>query len=147
MMRLDEPSGLIHIIQSGALFHVIAEAIPDIPSWLVLLRELGSFGLIAFIVWWYATKVAPRSEAAYLEAIKEQRQDHAHASNAYLAAIDQQRRDYLESAKSQRTDYLSARSEDRKQLNDLIASLSRLAEITQNHVEEARQVWGKTANE
>lgn len=88
---------------------VTAEA-PDVPAWMQTARELGSFGLVAFLVWYYTTRVAPKNQ------------------ENFISAMHQQRGDYLAAQKEQRMDYISARAEDRLELRRLAAAIEQLSE-------------------
>lgn len=120
------------------------------PEWLQAVRELGSFGLVAFVVWWYATHVAPRAQNEFLAHNKAQREDAIKSistmTTSYLNALDTARKDYLTGAQTQRADYLAARSEDRAQLNNLsvaVASLTIAMERRSGQVEKEIQAHTK----
>lgn len=114
------------------------------PDWLQSVRELGSFGLVAFVVWWYATRVAPKQQAEFLAHNLAQREDAINSIKAltasYIAAIDHSREDYLEAAKRQREDYLSARSEDRAQLNNLSVGVSALTLAMERRAQREQEI-------
>lgn len=107
----------------SAIVAVMLAQLTPSGDWLQALRELGSFGLVAFIVYWYATHVAPKSEAAFLASLKQQREDHIAAQ------------------KDARDAYTGARNQDRVQIDRLVEVVGQLAAVTQAHVEEARVVW------
>ena len=95
----------------GRVLLAIGETPADLPFWVTALRELGSFGLIGFIVWWYATRVAPKSEANFLTALALQRSDYVTASSAA------------------RADFLRDRREDRDSMKALAFSMDSLAKV------------------
>lgn len=109
--------------------------------WLPFLREIGSFGLVAFIVYWYATHVAPKSEERFLQSLKEARED-------YLNSAAKQREDYLKSNEVQRADHTTDRNYDREQMDKIAVAMNKLADsvttltnATTTHIIEARAVW------
>lgn len=88
-------------------------------EWIEVIKYMSPFGLVAFVVIWWTLKVAPTLEAS----TKEVRQD-------FLAAYENQRKDYL-----------SERAADRVTKDKLAAGFQALAEVTKEHVTEARAVW------
>lgn len=103
---------LILIPTTAAWFGFLAATaeLPDIPAWMQTARELGSFGLVAFLVWYYTTRVAPKNQ------------------ENFISAMHQQRGDYLAAQKEQRMDYITARAEDRLELRRLAAAIEQLNE-------------------
>ena len=107
------------------LFLFLAQATNELPSWLQALERLGSFALIAFLIY-YFVKVA----------LPQQRQD-------YLAATTEARKDHLASETQARGDYLAARREDHVVLMKIAEATQKNAEATMVHVSQANMVWEK----
>lgn len=88
---------------------LLAVSTMETPIWLQAIRELGSFGLVAFLVWHYTTKVAPENEKKFIDALADSRKD------------------YLAAQKEQRLDYINTRSEDRLEQRKLSEAITDLA--------------------
>lgn len=57
------------LILSTGMATVLAAAPADSPAYVQVARELGSFGLVAFIVYWIFTRTLPKMTADHKEAV------------------------------------------------------------------------------
>lgn len=83
-----------------------------VPDWIPALERLGSFALVAFIVWHYATQVIPEMQKQYLAAIKQSHDD-----------------------------FLLAAKEEREAIRGMQQAFEALRKDLEAHVMEARAVW------
>lgn len=59
------------------------------PDWVKTLERLGSFGLLAVMVWWIFTRLIPDAQATYERSLRDQQQ-------AFKETLTEQRKDFLD---------------------------------------------------
>lgn len=106
----------------------------DLPAWIQILERLGSFALIAFLIYYFVKVALPQQRQDYLASITEHQ-------TAYLQAAANQRADYLKANEVSRMAYFEARKEDHAVLLKLAESAQKNAEATLVHVTQANMVW------
>lgn len=148
----------------------IAQATPhtEVNSlWVSLIRDLGSFGVVIFLVYWGTTKIIPQLQNQYIDANAAQRKEAITAiegqrkesiiaievqrtensksleaqRTAYLDAIKQQRQDFLEALRLQRTEFAALRVEERAFQERNIEASEAMIKSIQLHTMEAHEVW------
>lgn len=119
----------------------------SIPAWLQALERLGSFALVAFLVWYFVKYALPQQRQDYITANKEQREQHLAAEERLTTLENEakriQREHYLQASKDQRTDFLDALKQMQHKSDKLAESVDNLARATYSHVVRAEQVWKK----
>jgi hypothetical protein len=84
--------------------------------WLQGLERLGSFGLVAFLVWYFVKHALPLQRTDYLEAQRLQREQFFQQSNAA-------RGDFLAALAQTRADSGAQRREDRQSLGEATSAM------------------------
>lgn len=122
----------------------LAEIPVQEPFWAVL-RELGSFGLVAFLIWYFVKFALPQQRNDYIGAEERQRAAYLQASESqraqYIKASAEQRADFLAANGEMRKDFVVMRGDDRQAMRELAAEVGKLARATSSHVEQAEKVW------
>jgi len=89
------------------------------PELLKTIVQMGSFGLLAFIVVFYLVRVGPKATSLVVEEARAIR-------NAFLASSDSARRDFLGAIEAQRKDFgveLASERQLRKETNDRFVNI------------------------
>lgn len=103
-------------------------------DWTTLSTQLG-FG--AFVIWF-----AWHTQTHTIPALLTQHQGERDSTRKdFLLALAEARNDYLAAEKMSRGDYISLRTEDRIDMHKMAEAITKIAEMTQVHVGEARAVW------
>jgi hypothetical protein len=104
-------------------------------DWLKTVTELGAFGLLAWLVWWWVSRAGPARDGEFLKANDQTRAE-------FLASIQDARRDYLESEKRLWDVHIAAQERQRQ---DYLAASRELAKEHWQQLEAQRDSYERRA--